>query len=196
MLLRGNSAGPDGLMKLQFRDVPEEQPADLERLVKRVYARRRQRQPSYGAFILRGVGEQGINDWTALVSRQEVERSELRRSPFNKRSGEDTEVHIDNGIRNDMTAHLTHIGSIEAIVLPGAKLIMGGADRKVATNHLFEDGQLDTKALTVPTTAYKTTLHDNDLLIFDHTQPHAFLTNSDERFADAYYFMNPVMVVS
>jgi ribosomal protein L16 Arg81 hydroxylase len=62
--------------------------------------------------------------------------------------------------------------------------------KKVATDRLLDHAQIDTAIVSEPTTAYRTTLEAGDVLYFDHSQPHAFVSLTEDRASRAHYLVN------
>ena len=94
-----------------------------------------------------------------------------------------------------MTIHETTKGVGEAIILnwsgyPAVHDATYGniePDEQAERRILFTEGLLRTFPNQLPELALKTTLEAGDMLVFDHTQPHAFMATTDNRSAQATY---------
>jgi hypothetical protein len=175
-----------------FVDVPEVSPNDLDSVFRGIRLRRRLRLPSFGAYVLRQGGREVAMNCLERLSEGRGTDTVYNTVSFGG-DQPDGRLHRDRGVKNDATIHLTTSGAADAIVLAGlihyeptptSTEELDQAFR--ATAELYNTGTLDHGVL--PRRSLRTTLEANDVLIFDHTQLHAFRSLGDNRQSIALFF--------
>lgn len=168
--------------------VPEVPISELPEVLLTLRDYRRRHIHTYGAVILRG------------ASPKEVEKCEnfltylnpAFAPPGDSVMRSDAHLHTDRGPRNDITVHYTQTGSLEFMLLPEAHfkprtVRVDGEERVAATAALFEHEQLDREVFEDGLIALRTSVGEGDLLLLDHTQPHATAHCSPDRVSLAYF---------
>lgn len=173
--------------KVEFQPFPELQMAEVAPFfaeVKGLSTPEGLTMQSYGARVVRNCSTEDIDLCCKLL------QSNLKR-PYHAMKFEHTgTLHEDSPDAFRLTAHLTTVGQAEAIVLVGMRQIVkdpnGWGDK--ATRQLYRRNRVDTNLSTPPKLAYRGILNTNDILLFDHTEAHAFRSASRERRLSVAYY--------
>lgn len=102
------------------------------------------------------------------------------------------EYFVDN-----LTFHDTVKGSADAVWLdwpssPDSLNDLPKGESAANAHLLFDSGLIEPIEGTFPRAAYRTTLNRGDVLMFDHTHPHAFRHLTTDRRSEAYYLHLPL----
>jgi hypothetical protein len=144
-------------------------------------ARQNPDSSSYGAFLIRNVGEAVTKKCIDELNKENLRVQNLLFTSDDKDLG----AHADPGECNSITTHHTKRGKVEAIVLTGTLPNKAKPMALELTDLLFDYMTLDTRILEPPTNPLRATLSANDLLIFDHSQLHAFRALTEDRISSA-----------
>lgn len=131
--------------------------------------------PSYGGFVLRNAVGLVPHDIISQIATSGVPH----KAPFSTNSmGLHRDEH-ESARLADVTAHQTVDKEVDAIVLPGATINITDTTSslsKTATRRLLREGRVSRTRPLVSNVgvALRATLTEYDMLLFDHTQPHAF----------------------
>lgn len=186
---------------VKYIEVPEIEDHDEESVTRLINSCFLRRGRSFGAFVLRSVSfedmgkiEESFRDNPILCSDRSYRNRDFSRDISNLHSDAGPERDPSN---NDVTLHFTFNGSADFILLAGSTLfkpeqaLMPRSPTLLRHNNEMFDAEEFTPVLaSVPEIAYKTEINAGDLLIFDHTQPHAFRSSYgvSQRTSIAHYF--------
>lgn len=102
-------------------------------------------------------------------------------------------LHQDSGRVVDLSVHYTLQGNTDFVFLPDTTFRAAWLRPKItkamamAGHLIYDHGLIDARIAVSPTTALTATLGEGDLLLFDHTYPHATLNGSEDRESTVYY---------
>jgi hypothetical protein len=185
-------------LALEFNPVTEFDAASLPALLANIGDRRRSRADSYGAYLIHGASQADVDICIDEMRGMHPVGYELKEARLPYAPGLDKEIHDDdiNGRANGVTTHITRQGEAEAIILSGSRLRLAllprhWRAREQASQELFDEHTLDTRVATAPKKALRVSLGPDDLLLFDHTQPHLFRSITADRQSIGYYFKIP-----
>jgi hypothetical protein len=177
------------IVAVHFRKIPEipSDVAALTRVFDTIHRRQiaRTEQRSFGALLVRQASEELVTTCIGLLGATDPKRKVSDPDPFGSLKGSGS-LHTDRGKPNSITLHHTISGSCNAIVLPEARFL-NPASGTLLTHRLHSSSAVDLQYISLPPRPLQETLGSNDLLIFDHTQPHAFSSLTDDRKSLAHY---------
>jgi hypothetical protein len=175
---------PSDLIPIEFTPVPEIDESQLNCVFAMARFRRRHQMRSYGAFVIRDATMLTVQTGLSLLRAMQEPGRRLTSHPFTQEA--DIPIHTDPAPMNNVTLHSAEAGSSEVIVMTNS-LLAPVNNKADVTAQLYDNNLLDQYALSLPSEAYRTSLNEGDLLIFDDTQPHAFRSLTDERVSRGYY---------
>lgn len=183
MKLLTRPAKPE-LVRLKFAKVPEIAIDELDYLGDRIALLRLDRRlPSFGAYIVRKAGDEVAK---TFVERFRGPNSSTKVGPFTF-TADTNPLHRDYGVRNDVTANVTKVNFSDVILLIGSETEEHEINiTKKMNDRLFDKRIIDASVVPMPTYPMRATLGPEDMVVFDHTQLHAFAGTGD-RLAHAYY---------
>ena len=172
---------------LNFKEIPEIPASLIDIFIRSVGLRIKYDLPSFGAVLIRQgcvlAKQHAVNlfdkifDDTYDISTDDFDNSNIMM------------VHRDSLAKNAATVHLTTHGSALGAIMINPITYATDAeftrDKPNMTFDIFENGEL---AGRHPTLALRSTIYQNDVLIFDDSQLHAFKPLTADRTAEATYF--------
>lgn len=175
---------------VEFAPVEVREPSDIPDLLAEIAERRRSQAASYGAYMIHGVEKGQFGRLGQQVANSYPGGYKLIASRF-PASGGDRGLHVDTGMLNEVTAHHTQVGGAEFAMLIGSSLhnvrSLTTGEQVRLRDDLLTRNQRRVKEVSEPDLALRTTLVCGDLLLFDHSQPHVFLTTGKARVSFGYY---------
>jgi hypothetical protein len=175
---------------LSFTDVPNVGVEDMEDVLKDIQRRKELGGKSFGAFVVRGAGVEAVSEGVRVIRDVLQWRKYIKDDTFDDESSH--KLHTDDGAINDMTFHWTKRGQVMSAVLTGVQIPyehgfihrprpnLPRHGREVIHYGVFHGPE--------PDQAFRTMLKRDDVLVFDHTQPHAFISESSVRESAAFWF--------
>lgn len=175
--------GGTDLVPVRFRPIRVVEPESVGQFLHYIERSQANRSYSYGARLIKGGGETVVKQCCEWL--ESKKNASLNPSPFSVNSA----LHKDFGSENDVTVHVTEAGQAEMVVLVGSYFKEGTRhpDRETITNQLFDSSAVNTARLTLPYTALRSELSAGDVVLLDHSQPHAVRGLGDGRSSVAYF---------
>ncbi len=178
--------------ELEFVEPPEVKASDVAKVLRLIRFRKRWGRSSFGARVVREGGQATFDEIGRLLQGPAPEDFNLLRDR-DYGPGGGGPLHRDSDKINDVTEILVKAGELEAIVLAGSTY--GDIPNVAGLVHPRFNGETDelfSKGLfrgASPSRSYKTTLKEDDVIIFDHSQTHAFRSITEDRFSTSRYLV-------
>lgn len=195
-------------LTISFETVPEVPIEGVNSMYSVIRAHQRMELPSYGAYVIRHAGIDGARKYAedlqpnhnGASSKPELKTTNFKCTPIDAMDSEvldwDIPLHYDEGEENSVTSHVTY-GSANFILVAGILPANGFSHR--FTNSLYARAILPTQAVVgiegiKPLTeagsvkVWTTVVGNEDVVVFDHSLPHAFITVGDKRQSHAFYY--------
>lgn len=172
------------LTRIEFQQVPLIGTAEIEDTYRRIlYLRRFPLGPSFGAFVVRRWGPENARSFAERF--YESDSDDINITTFSPK--EEKGLHKDSGARNSVTTHATFEGEVDAIVLVGSNIDILHPLSPEDTERVFDYGLIDPGRVATPILSLRTHLEEDDVMILDHTQPHAFRSTTYPRYSEGYF---------
>jgi len=178
-----------------FEPIPDATFDGLDDVIADIALRRQERLPTYGAMVFRACSLEELEEIDikvrglhphSLYFLGKAVVSDTYDAPLN------LGFHWDPGSPNSITRHSTTVGRAEVAILCEAEqqdhlknnVFIDLAISQRTAEHVFDRTYADSTF----DRALHTVLNTGDVLLFDHSQPHAFRSLTTPRVSDARYY--------
>lgn len=180
-------------MCIPYQTMSEITAGALAATVAAIHERRTQKLPSYGAYIIRKGGYEIFEQATELIAAQLPPTiAHIEPLTFKFYGTANHLLHTDQGIPNDITAYWLKKGRADIVVLNDLDNATLGALEFLSdfSDMLFSQAEYPYELHGTP---LRDELRTDDILLFDHTLPHAVKSLTKDRRSEGRFFARDVI---